>query len=159
MVEHLRGRCWCRGAIAFPAVCDQATLLRLLAIEHPTRVTRSCETVDSIDRCLDNTLWWRRKGAIREIKIQWRARNLVSSGIAIATHVLNDTMPDRGSAGDTNRFHHRGIISVAGPDTDHHIRSVADGPVIRKIISGTGLSSHFGMWNTTGSGWPSGSVV
>ena len=60
-----RGRRW--SAIAFPFVCDQATLLRLLALEHPTRVARACKAVDSIDRSLDDTLRCRREGVIGEM--------------------------------------------------------------------------------------------
>ena len=82
---------------------------------------------------------------IRKMKIQCGARNIVSSRIAVAADVLNDTMPDRGSAGDTDRVYHGGVISVASPDTDNHIGSIAHGPVIRKIIGSTGLSCHFRM--------------
>ena len=118
-------------------------MLRLLALEHPAREAGPGETVDGIDRRLDDT--WRsgREGAIREIEIVWRARNSVCIDIAIATDIFDDAMPDRGSASDTDRVYHRGIISVTRPDADHHIGGVANGPVIRKVISSTGFSGHF----------------
>ena len=54
----------------------------------------------------------------------------------------HDFVPDRGSTGDAGGdITHRGIVVIADPGSSQDIGSIADGPVIPKIIGGAGFDA------------------
>src|SRR5579859_812367 len=96
---------------------------------------------------------WDGEGMLGEVVVKVPARDIIAYSRAIlgsAFDALDDAMEDRSGTSDTNHtIAHRSTIGISRPDTNNHIRCVANRPVILKAIRRTGFSGHLVITRST----------
>src|SRR6266571_7529498 len=83
------------------------------------------------------------KHTLREWRMEIATGNLVCIYVAAITRTLNHAVPNGSGTCDTYYISsERRIVRVTCPDAHHHIRRIANGPVVLKVICCAGLGSY-----------------
>src|SRR5579884_1798251 len=106
-------------------------------------------TVDSGHSAVDKPVgdrwlaWaWQEAGKGRDCACMyiWRSDKVVRWIVIVMGGILHHIVPDRASTCDTDDIVHDAVITVACPDADGKIGSIAHRPVIAETIGGTCFS-------------------
>src|SRR5581483_7860522 len=121
---------------------NSTTLHRLGPINHKVIDASSFETIQCREIGHLQPVW-HGKHSLCVMRADGSTIHAINSLETVATHALNNAVPDRGSTCNTNNIAiKRFIVRVTHPDTHYDIRCVANSPVISETICSSSFGSN-----------------